>query len=29
LGYFETPEEAHAAYCEAAKLHYGEFAHFG
>lgn len=26
LGLFITPEEAHAAYCAAATLHYGEFA---
>lgn len=26
LGYFHTAEEAHAAYGEAAKLHFGEFA---
>jgi hypothetical protein len=26
LGNFKTAEEAHAAYCEAAKEHYGEFA---
>lgn len=26
LGQFKTPEEAHAAYCRAAKLHFGEFA---
>lgn len=26
LGCYTTPEQAHAAYCEAAKLHRGEFA---
>lgn len=26
LGLFTTPEEAHAAYCAAAKEHFGEFA---
>jgi hypothetical protein len=29
LGRYLTPEEAHAVYVEAAKLHYGEFAHDG
>lgn len=29
LGLFQTPEEAHKAYCGAAKKHHKEFAHFG
>ena len=28
LGCFSTPEEAHAAYCEAAKKHFGDYARF-
>jgi len=28
LGLFESPEEAHKKYCEAAKRHYGEYAKF-
>ena len=26
LGYYKTPEDAYAAYCEAAKIYHGEFA---
>lgn len=29
LGLFESPSEAHLAYCEAAKKLHGEFANFG
>jgi len=29
IGYFPTPEDAHAAYCQEAKRLFGEFARFG
>lgn len=29
IGYFQTPEEAHSAYCEAAIKEFGEFANLG
>jgi hypothetical protein len=29
LGYFSTPEAANTAYCDAAKIYQGEFAHSG
>lgn len=28
LGFYDDPKEAHKAYCEAAKLYFGEFARF-
>lgn len=29
IGYFETAEQAHEAYCAAAREHFGEYANFG
>jgi len=29
LGYFDAPEDAHAAYIEASALNFGEFARIG